>query len=251
MAGTLSLTVSGGVAHLELNRPEQSNSFDLPAARAFADAVHSIEVDDEARVVLMTGAGRRFSAGGDVASMVATDDRGAYLRELAEVLDDALQRLDSLPKPVVVAVHGAVAGAGIGVMLTGDLIVAHRATKFVTAYAGIGLTPDCGVSWLLPRAVGQQRALLMTLTPTVLDGDQALAWGLVSEVVDEDAVGRARELAMSLAAGPSHALGQARRLLRSSWSVDRATSGADETRTIAAAINTPEATALVEAFVGR
>ena len=91
---------------------------DLPAARAFAEAVRAVELDDEARVVLLTGAGKRFSAGGDVASIVAAEDRSAYLHQLADVLDGALQRLDSLPKPVVVAVQGAVAGAGIGLMLT-------------------------------------------------------------------------------------------------------------------------------------
>ncbi|MDX6235105.1 MAG: 2-(1,2-epoxy,2-dihydrophenyl)acetyl-CoA isomerase [Nocardioidaceae bacterium] len=248
MSPTLDLSISNGVAHVELTRPEQSNSFDLPAARAFADAIRSIELDSEVRVVLLTGAGKRFCAGGDIASMIAAEDKSAYLQELADVLDSALQRLDSLPKSVVVAVQGAVAGAGLGVMLAGDLIVAERATKFVTGYAGIGLTPDCGVSWLLPRAVGQQRALQLILEQSVIDGDQALSWGLVTEVVEDDAQGRARELAELLAAGPSYALGQARRLLRSSWSGDRATSGADESRTIAAAIATPDAIALVAKF---
>lgn len=248
MSEPLTLSIADGVAHLELTRPESSNAFDLAAARAFAEAVQNIERDDAVRVVLLTGAGKRFCAGGDVLSMIAADDSSSYLLELADVLDGALQRLDSLPKPVVVAVQGSVAGAGIGVMLAGDLIVADRATRFVTAYSGIGLTPDCGVSWLLPRAVGQQRALQLLLTPTVIDGDQALSWGLVTEVVSGDAVSRARELAGSLATGPSHALGQARRLQRASWAADRATAGADESRTIAAAIRTPEATALIAGF---
>jgi 2-(1,2-epoxy-1,2-dihydrophenyl)acetyl-CoA isomerase len=251
MAATVNLSLSGGIAHLEMNRPEQSNSFDLPAAQAFAEAVGTIEKDDDARVVLLTGAGKRFCAGGDIASMAVADDRGAYLRELADVLDGALQRLNAMPKVVVVAVQGAVAGAGIGVMLTGDMIVAERTTKFVTAYAGIGLTPDCGVSWLLPRVIGQQRALLMTLTPTVLGSEQALSWGLVSEVVEGDPTERARQLASSFATGPSHALGQARRLQRAAWSVDRATSGADESRTIASAVRTPAAAELISRFTER
>lgn len=251
MSASINLTICDGVAHLEIDRPEQSNSFDLPTARAFAEAIRAVELDGSARVVLLTGAGKRFSAGGDVSSMAGAQDRSAYLQELADTLDGALQRLDSLPKPVVVAVQGAVAGAGIGLMLTGDVIIAERDTKFLTAYVGIGLTPDCGVSWLLPRAVGQQRALLLTLTPTAIDGAQALAWGLVGEIVDDDAVGRAREVASSMAAGPSQALGQARRLQRGSWSVDRATSGADESRTIANAVATPEAKALLESFIKR
>jgi 2-(1,2-epoxy-1,2-dihydrophenyl)acetyl-CoA isomerase len=251
MSPSLNVTIGDGVAHLELNRPDHSNSFDLAAAQTFLEAVQDVVQDENVRVVLLTGAGSRFSAGGDVASMAASPDRAVYLHELADVLDTALQILDSAPKPVVVAVQGAVAGAGLGVMLTGDLIVAERATKFVTAYAGVGLTPDCGVSWLLPRAVGQQRSLLLTMTPTVIAGDQALAWGLVSEVIDGVAALRAAELAATLAAGPSHALGQTRRLQRSSWTVDRATSGADESRTIAAAVGRPEAAERIEAFIGR
>lgn len=249
MADTLTLKVSGGIAQLEMNRPQQSNSFDLQAARTFAAAVRKVESDEAVRVLLLTGAGKRFCAGGDVASMVVADDRNSYLKELAEVLDGALQHLDEMAKPVVVAVHGAVAGAGIGVMLAGDFVVAERSTKFLTAYAGIGLTPDCGVSWLLPRAIGQQRALQLALTPKTLDGDEALAWGLVSEIVDEDANGRARAVAEELAAGPTRALGQTRRLIRSSWSVDRARSGADESVTISKAVTEPEAAALIERFV--
>ncbi|KAA1394306.1 enoyl-CoA hydratase/isomerase family protein [Aeromicrobium ginsengisoli] len=245
---SLSLSIHDGIAHLRLTRPDRSNAFDLAGAHAFDAAVRRIERDDDARVVLLSGAGSRFCAGGDVSSMIAAENRGAYVRDLADTLDAALQRLDSMTKPTVVAVQGAVAGAGIGVMLAGDLIVAERATKFVTAYAGIGLTPDCGVSWLLPRAVGQMRALQMILTPTVVDGETALSWGLVSEVVGTDALARAEELARSLAAGPAEALGHARRLLRTSWSVDRATGGAEETRTIERAILSPEAAALIDAF---
>jgi 2-(1,2-epoxy-1,2-dihydrophenyl)acetyl-CoA isomerase len=248
---TLRVAVEDGVAVLEMTRQQQSNSFDLPAARAFDDAVRAIELDDAVRVVLLTGAGKRFCAGGDVASMIAAEGRAAYLQELAEVLDGALQHLGTLSKPVVVAVQGAVAGAGIGVMLAGDIIVADRATKFVSAYESIGLTPDCGVSWLLPRVIGQQRALQFCLMPAAINADIALSWGLITEVVDDDAAGRALDIARSLAAGPAQALGQARRLLRSSWAADRPTSGADEARTIANAVTTAEATVLVEAFAQR
>lgn len=251
MSDSLILAVERGVAHLQMNRPLQSNSFDLPAARSFDDAVRTIENDEAVKAVLLTGSGKRFSAGGDVASMAGSLDRGGYLLELAGVLDGALQRLDALAKPVVVAVQGAVAGAGIGLMLAGDVVIAERGTKFVTAYANIGLTPDCGVSWLLPRAIGQQRALQLAMLPSGIDAELALSWGLVTEVVDTDALTRATALAVSFADGPAQALGQARRLMRSSWSVDRATSGADEARTIAQSVGTPTAAALIERFAGR
>lgn len=247
----VSLTVADGVGHIELTRPEASNSFDLPTARELNAAIGAVERDESVGVVLLTGAGPRFCAGGDVASFVSQGDRSAHLKELADVLDGALQRLSVLPKPVVAGVQGAVAGAGIGVMLSADLIVAERATKFVTAYVGIGLNPDCGVSWLLPRAVGQPRALELLLNGRVLDGDEALDWGLVTQVVDEDAAGTALELARRLAQGPVGALGQSRRLARESWAVDRATSGADEAATIAHRVTTPEAEALIGAFLRR
>src|SRR5690606_8096568 len=126
-------------------------------------------------------------------------------------------------KPVVVAVQGAVAGAGLSVMLSGDIIVAAPRTKFVIAYPGVGLVPDVGASWLLPRAIGQQRALHMALTNTPIDADKALDWGLVTEIGEAS---RAEELATTLAAGPVFALGQARRLIRHSFETDRAGAGA-------------------------
>jgi 2-(1,2-epoxy-1,2-dihydrophenyl)acetyl-CoA isomerase len=243
--------VRDGVAHIRLNRPEASNAVDLPTAHELVSAVTVAGDDDGVRAVLVTGAGKRFCAGGDVASMLASDDQPAYLLDLAGVLDGALQSLAALEKPVVAAVQGAVAGAGLAVMLSCDLVVAEAGTKFVFAYPGVGLTPDCGVSWLLPRAVGQQRALELALTGRVLEAPTAQEWGLVTEVVVSDATSRAQELAGALAAGPSYAFGQARRLLRSSWESTRAGVGSEEARTIAVAVQTPDAERALTAFVNR
>lgn len=243
--------VVDGVGRLVLSRPAQSNSFDLPAARDMAEAVAAVSTDD-ARAVTLTAQGKRFCAGGDVTSFLASDDPAAYLLELATVLEGALRDLAALATPVVAGVRGAVAGAGLAVMLSADVIVASRATKFVMAYPGIGLTPDCGVSYLLPRAIGQQRALDLALTGRVLSADEALDWGLVTSVVDDDAVeGRVDEIARSWADSAPHALGQARRLIRSSWDTPAAEQGADESATIAAAVTGDEARRLVEAFTKR
>jgi 2-(1,2-epoxy-1,2-dihydrophenyl)acetyl-CoA isomerase len=243
--------VTAGVAAVELNRPHAANALDLPLAEQLAAAVDRLAGDD-VRAVLVTGAGKRFCAGGDVRSFLASDDPPAYLERLASTADLALQRLGELDKPVVAAVQGAVAGAGLAVMLTCDVIVAAAGTKFVTAYSAIGLTPDCGLSWLLPRAIGQQRALELMLTGRTLTAHEARDWGLVTEVVDDAAaLGRARELATSLAAGPAFAFGQARRLVRSSYSVDRGVTGADEARTIARAVQTDAAQRLISGFTAR
>jgi 2-(1,2-epoxy-1,2-dihydrophenyl)acetyl-CoA isomerase len=243
--------IRDSIAHITLNRPEQSNAFDLDAAREFSSVIERT-AESSARVVLLTGNGPRFCAGGDVASMVAADDRAAYLRVLAETLEAGLRSMSELPIPVVAAVQGAVAGAGLAVVLNADVVVAARSTKFLTAYAGIGLTPDCGVSYLLPRAIGQQRALELALTGRVITADEALSWGLVNSIVEPDALeSSAEELATRIASGATAALGDAKRLIRSSWELSRPESAAAEVDSIASAVTRDEAVALIEAFAKR
>jgi 2-(1,2-epoxy-1,2-dihydrophenyl)acetyl-CoA isomerase len=150
----------------------------------------------------------------------------------------------------VVAVQGAVAGAGLALMLTCDVIVSAPATKFAFAYPGIGLTPDCGLSYLLPRAIGQQRALGFALGGRAVDETQALDWGLVTEVA-EDAEARAREVASAWASGPATALGETRRLFRAGWEHDRVSIGAEEARTITRMVEGQEAQSLIARFVAR
>lgn len=250
MAESVTYTVSDGVAHIQLNRPDAANALDLPSARQLRAAATRAGEDDDVRAVLVTGAGPRFCAGGDVMSFVAAGDQSAYLHELAVEADAATKELAGLAKPVVAAVHGAVAGAGLAVMLSCDVVVAASATKFVFAYPSIGLTPDCGVSYLLPRAIGQQRALAFALGGQPIGASQALEWGLVSEVA-EDATVRGREVAAAFAAGPYRALGQVRRLLRSGWELDRATTGAEEARTISEMVRGDEAQELIRRFIDR
>jgi 2-(1,2-epoxy-1,2-dihydrophenyl)acetyl-CoA isomerase len=220
-----------GVAHVRLNRADSANAFDLDTTRAFADVVGKAAQDGDVRAVLVSGAGARFCAGGDVASFAAADDQPAYIHQLATELDAAFQALAALEKPVVAAVHGAVAGAGLALILSCDLVVAAPGTKFAFAYPGIGFTPDCGVSYLLPRAIGQQRALAFALQGKPATADEALDWGLVTEVTEEP-LDRATEVARGLAGGPAIALGHVRRLLRQGWAMDRQQTGAEEARTI-------------------
>ena len=242
--------VTQGVAHLELNRPHAANAFDLETARQFASAVDTAAADVDVRAVLVTGAGSRFCAGGDVSSFAAAPDKPAYVEQLATELDATFRALAAMEKPVVAAVHGAVAGAGLALMLSCDVIVSAPATRFVFAYPSIGFTPDCGVSYLLPRAVGQQRALAFSLTGQRLTASEALEWGLVSEVAD-DAGARARDLAAGWAEGPATALGQARRLMRQAWEMSRADTGVEEARTIAEMVKGEEAQRLIGRFVSR
>lgn len=243
-------TVSDGVAHIGLNRPAAANAFDLDTTRELSAVVARAAGDAEVRAVLLTGAGPRFCAGGDVASFAAAPDRPSYIHQLATELDAAFRALAAVEKPVVTAVHGAVAGAGLALMLSCDMIVSAPATKFVFAYPGIGFTPDCGLSYLLPRAIGQQRALGFALGGRAIDEAQALNWGLVTEVA-EDAAARAREAAITMAAGPATALGETRRLFRVGWELDRASLGAEEARTISRMAQGEEAQSLIASFLSR
>lgn len=222
-----------GIGRITLARPEASNAVDLQTALSLGQAVNQAVTDPAVRVILIDGEGPRFCAGGDVASVAAADDKPAAVRGLAESLDAALLTLDATDKPVIAAVRGAVAGAGLGILLACDLVVAARSTKLLTAYTSIGITPDCGVSWLLPRAVGQQRALEMVLTGRPLSAEEAQAWGLVTMVVDDaELEAEAEALSTRIAALPPFAAGQARRLVRSSWSVTRQAATVDEVDTV-------------------
>ncbi len=250
MTTPVSYTVADGIAHIELDRPEAANTIDLPLARALREAAARATADEEVRAVLLSGAGARFCGGGDVSTFAAAQDPSGFVAELAATMDEAMHLLETMRKPIVTAVQGAVAGGGLGVMLAGDVVVAAEGTKFVFAYPLIGLTPDCGASVALPRAMGRQRALAFALRGVPLTAEEAREQGLVAEVVP-DPLERARELATVWAAGASAAYGEARRLLRASAGRSREESGQDEVETISARSTTPEARALFAAFLQR
>jgi 2-(1,2-epoxy-1,2-dihydrophenyl)acetyl-CoA isomerase len=241
---------SGGVARITLNRPEVANAFDRDTTREFVAAVCRAQEASEVRSILLSGSGARFCAGGDVESFASADDQPAYLHRLAVELDAAFRQLGELAKPVVAAVHGAVAGAGLALILSCDVVVAAPETKFVFAYPAVGLTPDCGLSYLLPRAIGQQRALAFALLGKAAVASQAVEWGLISEIAT-DPLSRAKQIATEIADGPAAALGQARRLLRRGWALDRMETGKEEARTIAEAVAGAEAQTLIRNFANR
>ncbi|MFC8830428.1 enoyl-CoA hydratase/isomerase family protein [Streptomyces sp. NPDC057137] len=242
----------GATAVITLNRPEVSNAVDLATSQAFDRAISAATSDSGVRTVLVRGAGARFCAGGDVAAMAAQERPSEYVGLLAEHFGRVLLRLSRIEQPVVCAVQGAVAGAGLALALSADLVVAARGTKFLMAYGGVGLTPDCGVSHLLPRAIGQQRALELALTNRVITASTALDWGLVGQVVDEEALPRAAsELVAALGAGSAFAHGQAKRLIRSSWEAPREQGIDDEAATIVLAADTAHARTKIGGFIRR
>lgn len=249
---TVNVTVADGVAILELNRPEQNNSIDLELANALAEAVEAAAVDDAVRVLLLRGNGRMFCPGGDLAAMDAAPERGAILKELADAAHGAILALDAIEKPVVAAVHGSAAGAGVSLALASDIVLVGSTARFAAAYGAVGLTPDCGLSWLLPRAVGTQRALEFTLLLRILKADEAVAWGIATTVVDDDSLqNEAEAVARRIAAGAAGALGKTRRLIRAGHETFLEEQLDVESASIAAASATDEAGALIKTFLNR
>jgi 2-(1,2-epoxy-1,2-dihydrophenyl)acetyl-CoA isomerase len=197
----------------------------------------------------MDAAGPAFCAGGDVIEMATSGASGADVTGAAHTIHDGIRTFVESDKPIVAAVQGAVAGGGLGLMLTADYIVASDRAKFVSRYANIGLTPDLGVSTLLPAAVGQRRALQLLLQDVTIDADTALDWGLVTEVVPADEVAaRSEAVARFWLDNATAAFGQAKRLVRSGAHRPFADNLDDEARSIGARFDTDEARARVQGF---
>jgi 2-(1,2-epoxy-1,2-dihydrophenyl)acetyl-CoA isomerase len=215
---TIRLDIRGAVAHLVLARAEAANTMDLQFGREFREAALALQSDERVRAVILSAEGKNFCFGGNLRGMVASgaDVRG-YLSELTTDLHAGLSHLMRMNAPVVAAVNGSAAGAGLGLVLAADLAIAGRGAKFTAAYTAVGLTPDAGCTFLLPRAVGHKRAMEMLLTNRVLGAEEALAWGLVNQVVDDGQLEEAAAaLAARLAAGPVGAFGGVKRLLAES-----------------------------------
>jgi 2-(1,2-epoxy-1,2-dihydrophenyl)acetyl-CoA isomerase len=245
------LRVEQRVAHLMLNRPDAANGFTMQMVEDLYNHVGSVAADPDIAVLVLSGSGRRFCVGGDLPGIDEAPDRSAYIHDVVTVAHGLARRLYALDKPVVAAVHGAVAGAGVSLTLLSDIVVAERATKFATAYTSVGLTPDLGLSFLLPRAVGMGRALNLTIGGPSFSADDAHQWGLVTYVVDDHPLHEAQAIARRLAEGPYQALGSARRLLRKSMADGFDAHLDAEAASIVSAVGRPEASRLINDAVRR
>ena len=247
------LSIDDGVAVLTLNRPAEANALDFALVAALDEAVARVAGDETCRVVVLLGNGPRFCAGGDIGVMASSADRGDVLRRLADAAHAVVRRLDALEVPVVAGVHGAAAGAGLALTLSADLVVAGESARFLSGYIAIGLTPDCGTSWLLPRAVGTGRALELTLTNRALTAAEAHEWGIVTRVCpDTQVAAEALGLGRALADGPAAAaLGRTRRLVRGASLLSFTEALDAESASIAQAGAGAEAGALIDGFLRR
>jgi 2-(1,2-epoxy-1,2-dihydrophenyl)acetyl-CoA isomerase len=214
-AASVQVETHGAVALVTLNRPDHSNTLNLQMAMDLLAAAMACARNAAVRAVVLTGAGRNFSFGGDLRAMPSRElSLDGHIRELTTYLHAAISHFVRMDAPVVAAVNGTAAGAGVGLVAMADLALCARGSKFNLAYTSVGLTPDAGTTFLLPRIVGHKRAMELLLLNRVLSADEALSWGLVNEVAEDGALlGRALEVAERLAHGPASAYGATKRLV--------------------------------------
>jgi 2-(1,2-epoxy-1,2-dihydrophenyl)acetyl-CoA isomerase len=209
---------AGAVARIKFNRPEVLNALDTPSAVGLLDACKQIEADATARVVVISGAGRAFMAGGDVAEFSGElAERSRRIDGLISKLHQAVEILTSMRIPVVASVHGAIAGAGVSLTLAADLSIAADNALFNLAYAKLGASPDGSSSWSLPRVVGVKKAIEIAMLSENVRADEALRLGIVNRVVPANTLAAETDaLAERLAAGPTFAYGKIKHLIRTS-----------------------------------
>jgi len=216
---TLQLTIEDGVAILTLNRPDRLNSFTVAMHEEMQDALTQIETDETIRAVLLTGAGRGFCAGQDLGDRaVAPGGEAVDLGHSCETYwNPMVRRLSEMAIPVICAVNGVAAGAGANVALACDIVMAAKSAKFIQSFANIGLIPDSGGTWVLPRLIGQARALAITLTGEPVMAEKAEDWGMIYKAVDDEALlETALTLAKKLASGPTLGLAETKKRIRDS-----------------------------------
>ncbi len=247
---TILFHVSDNVAVITLNRPERLNALTTGMARELLAALKTCARDDAIRCVVITGAGRGFSAGQDLAEFSQVSDDfsvGDHLRRGYHRLVLALRELE---KPVIAAVNGVAAGAGLGVALAADMRIASDKASFVTAFIGIGLAPDSGVSWHLQRLVGPARAFELLATGRKVKAEEALSMGLVNQVVPAETLEETvNALARQLAQGPTRGIGLTKRALNRTATVSLAEALEYEAQVQDIAIRTQDHREGVQAFL--
>ncbi|MFF7655327.1 enoyl-CoA hydratase/isomerase family protein [Streptomyces sp. NPDC007983] len=250
---TVAIDIDDGLARITLRRGEAGNAIDLDTARGLRDAARTCAAEG-VRAVLLTGEGKSFCVGGDLRefSRLSGAALEKHLTAVTDALHDALRTFAAGDAPVVAAVHGAVAGAGLGLAASADVTLAADTASFTAAYTGIGYSPDAGVSWFLPRLIGPKRALDLLLTNRRVTAAEAADIGLVSRVVTPAQLAtEAAHTAEALRRGPTAAFGATRRLVAGGLTTDLGPHLDREARTIAAAAASDTGREGVAAFLGK
>ena len=213
---TIEFKADGAIARITLNRPDRLNSFTVQMHEEVRDALANL---GDARVVVLTGAGRGFCAGQDLNDRAVAPGEAVDLGETVEAQWNPLIRtLTSLPQPVIARVNGVAAGAGANIALACDIAIAAKSARVIQSFSSIGLIPDSGGTWALPRLVGQARALGLALTGEPLAAERAAEWGLIWKAVEDDALDTEVEgVAARLASLPPLGLAAIKEMIRASW----------------------------------
>ena len=251
---TVEYSVADGVATMCLNRPDVRNAIDMQMAEDTLDVARRIAADDTIRAVLICGNGPALTVGGDIDYFLARSAErfGALFAQMTAPFHEAFRVLSRIDAPIVTAAHGAVAGGGLGYVYAADLVIAAEDTKFVTAFAGLGLSGDGGGTWHLPRLIGPRRAAEAYLRNRPIDAPEALEWGLINEIVPADELrNRAEAVARELANGPTRGFAQMRALLRDSWRNDLSTQLQAETDAIRQIGDTADAARAIADFAAK
>lgn len=246
--------ITDGLGHLRLNRPEHGNAFSQRLADELYEVAARCTNSSELRGLLVTGNGPRFTVGGDIDEFEAAGpgEMGQVMQRMARSYHAALELYAALDVPIVCGVHGAAAGGGLGMTYIADIVLAAENTKFALGFATIGIAGDSANSWYLPRLIGLRRTAELYFEQRVLTAPEAAEWGLVTRVVPDDQLpDEALAVARKLAAGPTLAYGEVRRLLRQTWGNSLPDQLAAETEALGRAGASEDAVGAVTAFLNK
>lgn len=244
----IKLIESRGVAMLILNHAP-ANALNLALAKDLFHAIQYCDENPDIRAVLLTGEGKIFCAGGDLASMASSANAPKLIKEITTYLHSAIARWTHMDKPMIAAVNGSAGGAGMSIVCACDLVLSAESAKYTMAYTQVGLAPDGSSTYFLPRLVGYRRAMELMLTNRRLTAQEAYEWGIVNQVVPDDHLMKASlDLAERLASGATLAFGATKKLLHLSGSQALETQMEQETQAIASMARTADAKEGIQAF---
>jgi len=249
----ITFDVKDHVAYITLNRPDAANGVNMAMGKDLMQAAICCDEDPEIRAVLLTGAGKMFSVGGDLKYFTGFgEDLGAALKEITVYAHAANSIFIRMDAPLITAVNGPAAGMGMSFALCGDMIIAAESAMFMAAYTAAGLSPDGGMTYLLPRMIGLARTKEIILTNKRVSAQEALEWGIVNKVVqDDELMKEAEALAKKLANGPTLSFGSVKRLLNKTFSETLESQMGLEARGIANMTKTQDAKEGIAAFIER
>ncbi len=251
MTEPLTVSIEGAVATLTLNRPESGNALDRPLALALLEAAIRCDQDETVRCVVLTATGRLFCAGGDIAAFADSGSSiPSFFSELAGLLHMSVTRFMRMTKPLLVVVNGPAAGAGLSLAMAGDIVIAAKSAHFSAGYVGVGLSPDVGTSWHLPRLIGIRRAQELLLTNRRVPALDAEQIGLITRAVEDDELASERQrFAKALSEAPVGAIGLTRQLLVESFNSPLEQQLEREARSVVAASRSGESREGIRAFL--